>query len=357
MKILIPLSLLLAASVARASFVDDRDLTGGRRGPVFRANEVSTTLTPDRVELGDDPALTIQVLREVRGRLTPVTGLQFTTGAIATFAPRTDRFGVVRLGAACAGTPATVTVTAPLADERQYVTDDDEITYRVVAQVPCRGLARLIFKADSAGGQAVGIWQVAHLGETKLAAEVGLGFWNRRLQFIWPGDGDYYTGATVTLTRGDYWDVVGHEMGHAIYDFGGLGVFGGGAHKIDECYSDALALSEGWASYYSAWLMVDLRDPDAKFEYMVPRRAPLRFENIPGDVCKGPRNEWRVTGYFWDLVDYNVDGENSQSPFKFVWDAMFRKNARSMDQVRTLLLQRGLNAQIQETIWTLNFLQ
>lgn len=328
----------------------DRDLNP--RPPLRALQSAPLSMVPDRINVQDDPALTIQILREDHGRLTAVTGLNVLVNR--QLMSKTDARGALRLAPACAPLAAAqVNVVAELQDRYISVTDG-ETPYKVTAQVPCRGIVQLIYKQDSDGGQPLGIWQIAHHGEEKMAAEVGLGFWTSPIKFVWPGGGDYYNGE-VNITRGDFWDVVGHEMGHAIYDLGGLGVFGGGEHKIDQCYSDAMALSEGWASAFSAWVSVDLRDPDARFEYMVPRRAPIRFENIPADVCKGPKNEWRVTGYFWDLIDFNADHEDAQMMFKFVWDSMFKKNARTMSDVKNLLLQRGLDPRLQDSVWTLNF--
>ena len=156
-----------------------------------------------------------------------------------------------------------------------------------------------------------------------------LDFWNRQISLKWPSNGDYYSRGIVNISRGDYWDVVGHEIGHAIYDQANIGVMEGGSHRIDECYTPGLALSEGWASFFSAWVNISLNDFDAKFEYLVKRRAPVRFENIPTDVCSSHRNEWRVTGFLWDLIDHNNDQENIRLSFKTLWSLMLNQNFRT----------------------------
>lgn len=155
--------------------------------------------------------------------------------------------------------------------------------------------------------------------------------WWRKLKLHWPADGDYYSYAgNLYLTDGYHWDVVGHEIGHAIYDFASTGDFGGGPHRIDECYDKTLAFSEGWASFFSAATQVSINDPDAKFEFMVPRRAPLQIEHIPNDVCRGDTNEWRVYAALWDLVDrYEGDDDNFQMPFVIQWFAMQGPNQMS----------------------------
>jgi hypothetical protein len=144
-------------------------------------------------------------------------------------------------------------------------------------------------------------------------------------------------------------------MGHAIYDQAGIGGFGGGQHYIDRCYSEVLALSEGWASYFSAFVSADLRDVDAKFEYMVPRRAPIRFENIPADVCGSSTNEWRVNGFLWDLIDYHDDGETMSDAFVKLWNDTAGAHASSLVALKTRLIQKGWDADQLETIWKLNF--
>ena len=40
-------------------------------------------------------------------------------------------------------------------------------------------------------------------------------------------------------------DVVGRELGHALYDMANIDVMEGGAHRIDQCYSKRPRLSEG----------------------------------------------------------------------------------------------------------------
>jgi hypothetical protein len=99
-----------------------------------------------------------------------------------------------------------------------------------------------------------------------------------------------------------------NELGHAVMDGAMDAHTSGGSHKIDECYSAGLAWSEGWASFFSAAVNLSPDDADAKFEFMVPRRAPIRIENVPADVCKGPTSEWRVFAGLWDLYDRHDDG-------------------------------------------------
>jgi hypothetical protein len=334
---------------------DDSDLT---RGGLRLTPPPSSELAPDSVQVtpGNTP-LVIAVGRMDHGRMTAVSELPITlTSGSGTLRLLTDARGLVSLPARFQCSTGKMHVVAELMNEHfQVLSTHNSHTYRISTDLPCTGTAQLLFKSDSDAGQPLGIWQIATRARAALNAFIGLTFWRSRITFAWPGDGDYYSGGTVNLTRGDYWDVVGHEMGHAIYDLGGLGRFGGGQHKIDECYSTALALSEGWASFFSAWISINPNDPDAKFEYMVPRRAPIRFETIPADVCKGETNEWRVTGFFWDLVDLHQDGEAMNESFARLWNAMKGSRVGSASEAMIRLEKAGIDINGLRGTWTLNF--
>lgn len=158
---------------------------------------------------------------------------------------------------------------------------------------------------------------------------VGLAWWNRQLDTKWPAQGNYYSWGTVNLSNPEWWDVNGHEIGHAVHDLGINGRMGGGQHKIDECYTTNLAWSEGFASFISAAASLERNDPDAKFQYMVPRRSPIRIENVPADVCGGPSNEWWTGAALWDLYDTHEDGRDQAAvEFKPLWTALQKGNGK-----------------------------
>lgn len=213
----------------------------------------------------------------------------------------------------------------------------------------------LIYDEKSPAGELAGVWNIAKKAEVKMTDAGIINLWKRNVSIIFPANGDYYSGDRVRVTKGYQWDVVGHELGHAIYDQSKMGSFGGGSHRIDECYSEALALSEGWASYFSAWLKIDRSDADAKFEYMVPRRAPLHIETIPADVCQGPRNEWRVTGFLWDILDLNDDEEQVDQSFAKIWQATAEKRSKNISQMKDHLISSGMNAEQINALWEKNF--
>jgi hypothetical protein len=88
---------------------------------------------------------------------------------------------------------------------------------------------------------------------------------------------------------------------------------------------------------------------------MVPRRAPLRIEAIPADVCRGERNEWRVTTFFWDLIDLHDDGENSTRAFADTWNALKGTRVGSASEARRVLERVGFAPEILRAVWDLNF--
>tara|TARA_R110002072_G_scaffold534_7_gene4160 strand:+ start:61424 stop:62422 length:999 start_codon:yes stop_codon:yes gene_type:complete len=229
--------------------------------------------------------------------------------------------------------------------------------YEIIFNGSCSKSYDLIFENESEVGELAIIWDIMREASRKFK-ELGIQeSWNRKITVKWPSNGDYYQWGTVNITKGYQWDVVGHELGHAIYDMGNIGVFGGGAHRIDECYSHALALSEGWASFFAAWLKVNLQDEDAKFEYMVKRRAPIQFENIPSDVCEGEKNEWRVTGFLWDIIDYHDDQEQMNVTFKKMWEVTKGQNFKTTKKLAQHLIKNFVDRFDIEAVWLLNFMK
>lgn len=157
--------------------------------------------------------------------------------------------------------------------------------------------------------------------------QVPLDWWRNQIRTYWPVQGNYYTNYTVNLSGAEQWDVNGHEVGHAIYHQALNARSRGGQHKIDDCYNGTLALSEGFASFFSAAVFLQKSDPDAHFDkYLVPRRAPIRIENVPDDVCPGSTNEWRVSSVFWDVYDSNPDkGEQMSVGLRTIFEALGRR--------------------------------
>ena len=255
----------------------------------------------------------------------------------------------------CADNPGASVRGLLVFDNKHYRIMDRDV-YELDFRFKCGQEATLIFDTDRREGQIMAIYDIVETAIQKFQHSSLLGFWKRQISIKWPGRGDFYSAGVVNVTKGDHWDVVGHELGHAIYDQARLGRMGGGQHYIDRCYNEALALSEGWASFFSAWLSIDLNHPDAQFEFMVPRRAPVKFENIPSDVCAGQTNEWRVTGFFWDLIDHHEDGEQSRISFSDYWTLHFDKRIRETKQFAHILKNAGYDPVLINLVWEKNFL-
>jgi len=347
-------ALLTSAQASTAPLTDDSDLSGGARFAPLEL-PMGSVLRPDSILSEPIPSLSraeILIQRQDHGGIQPIVGLPLSSSSFNQ-ALISDASGAATWENCSAGANAKVQVQ--LRNTHLTVTESSA-PYSFTFTVQCG--TRTVVQAEevSTFGQALSLWTRVESARQKLQQTVGLDFWSRNLNFIWPSSGDYYSFGTVNITRGDHWDVVLHEMGHAIYDMGKIGAFGGGSHKIDECYSPALALSEGWASYFAGWAAINLDHPDAAFEYLVPRRAPIQIENVPADVCKGPTNEWRVTAFLWDLIDTHDDGESFDTGFETLWNALRNTRSASAGVAVQKLRSSGVSEQVLRSIWEQNFL-
>ena len=317
----------------------------------------SEFIKPDNVVLGSAVnGLSIQFVRLVKGIETPVEGLSFVTQIHNFNQSSYQRFTTDKDGKIADSNCIKNTFTATVAMESNYYSvANDGKPYDLVLNLKCGVEQKIIFNETTDAGQVIGIWQVAKKAENKIKSELGLDFWKTSIPFLWPEKGDYFDGTSVHLTFGHQWDVVSHEMGHAIYGMAAMGSFGGGEHYIDRCYENAIALSEGWASFYASWLNFKLDATDPGFPYMVPRRAPIKVENIPSDVCAHPTNEWRVIGFLWDLIDQNNDGEELSVPFSKLWNDTKGGHATSLADIKSRLITKGWDQHSLDSIWSLNF--
>lgn len=178
-----------------------------------------------------------------------------------------------------------------------------------------------------------------------LQTNADVAWWQKPLTVNWPGSSDHFSpwSWSLELTNAMAWDIVLHELGHAVMHGAMRAQSAGGAHKIDGCYSPALAWSEGWATFFAAAVRLSRGDADAKFEYLVPRRAPIRLENVPEDVCRGQTNEWRVAAGLWDLYDTHQDGSDG---FGLDFSALFKPlQGQAMGSLTTAwqLIAKDLN--------------
>ncbi len=369
---------IILATAIPTPTLEGKTITGGRIDALAAAKEVLARMNrptpfyefaqnlpkvmmsgdlihPDHIE--DEEAVTglaLTFVRMVNGIETPVEKLNFKSqlhadGGFQTY--QTDEKGFLQ-DLNCAKT--TFTLSIPLEAPRYSVTNGSG-SYAITFPTKCGVHQKIIFDEKTNNGQAVAIWQTAVKAEKKLFDEIGLDFWKRPIDFIWPAKGDFYDGDSVNLTLGYQWDVVSHEMGHAIYDRGRIGAFGGGEHYIDRCNDITLSLSEGWASFYAGWLNFALTDPDPGFQYMVPRRAPIKIETIPADVCGKSTNEWRVIGFMWDLIDQHNDGESLSIPFSKLWTDTSGSHVITPKGFYDQIIQKGEDRVQPTVIWNLNF--
>ena len=336
MKPLFALALtLLASGPSRAAQLDDSDLSD----PVLSAQSASALADEGRRD-GKAVVFPLSTL----GKPSSAGRPGFVTGRLLLIArdgkPAAGRFAKVRL--AGPGAPAAWTETA--ADGRFALTAAEGTSWRIRVSLDnrlweLRSDRRKAYEWESgavASGTDIGdISPAAGSQNAKLAVlhltyleaadflvrEADIRWWKTPLTVVWPGGSDYYLPGqwTLHLTNPLAWDVVLHELGHAVMDGAMDARPEGGSHKIDDCYSAGLAWSEGWASFFAAAVHLSPDDADARFEFMVPRRAPIRVENVPADVCKGPTSEWRVFAGLWDLYDRHADSETAALGFRPIW--------------------------------------
>jgi hypothetical protein len=100
--------------------------------------------------------------------------------------------------------------------------------------------------------------------------------------------------------------VIQHELAHSINSFFWKGYVlkdAGGDHAPDQCYTNGLGLSEGFANFVPHWVRFDRTATAPKMSYF-----DTNLENVPTDVCNGGANETRVAALFWDMYDTVQDG-------------------------------------------------
>jgi len=349
MKWISLISLLLVTQITFANVINDSDLSSGMMllevaSPDLKVDSINRY--PIRRNAVAFRAVIVQ--GEVETEIKDLSfNLSLNSKVMAT--------GEESIQSACESGDETFTATANLELEKFQINGPRSRRYNLKVEGKCGEGLILTFKYNSLAGQFFGVWNLASKITKKFKAIGRENFLRSKMGIIYPASGDYYNGR-VNVTQGYQWDVVGHEIGHSIYSKSRIGRSQGGRHRIDECYNKTLAFSEGWASFFSAWVSVDLNDPDAKFQYMVQRRAPLEIEHVPNDVCYGPTNEWRVYSFLWDLIDLNNDNENINISFLELWDLSVEKKFRSIVEYKEELLDSGFDPIIVNVVWDQNIL-
>ncbi|MBI3298432.1 MAG: carboxypeptidase regulatory-like domain-containing protein [Elusimicrobia bacterium] len=329
------LSLLVALPVRAA--VDDSDISGG--GKVSKTALSSETVAPRRF------ALKAAAAPKPEGTALTVSGRFLLTDPKGDSAPGREAVAVLLQGKKEAarvvtGSDGSFKLTAPKAGRYTAVLRLENARWSLVDEDSGKPHEWKAGDVDlSTGGVDLGELRpdpasengripLIHLLYLEALGTFGrlgldLAWWDRPLTVNYPASSDYYSGWALHLSDARAWDVNLHELGHAVMAKAMNARGGGGAHKIDECYTGGLALSEGWATFFAGVVRLSPDDADAKFEYLVPRRAPIRLENVPEDVCKGENNEWRVAAAFWDLYDSHPDGGDGIAlGFPRLWAAL-----------------------------------
>ena len=356
MKIILSLAFVLTFAVAaRSAVIDDSDFSK----PAASAKSASGLALEGRREEGarvftldsfGPSGVSVKSALAVTGRLV----LLDRAGAAYP-----ARLAKVRLDSETAwsqvGDDGAFTLTAPAAGSYKirvsldgprwnFRSDNGEPYEWESAPISAGTDAGTLSPAAGSENAKLGVLQLTYLEAVDfLSREATIDWWKDPLTVVWPGGSDYFSPGewTLHLTDPMSWDVVLHELGHAVMNGAMSTNTSGGSHKIDECYSEGLAWSEGWASFFAAAVRLSPDDADAKFEFMVPRRAPIRVENVPADVCKGSASEWRVFAGLWDLYDRHEDGLDKVAlGFGPIWKGVTSGTTSSVLDAYTLIAAR-----------------
>ncbi|MEX0798292.1 MAG: hypothetical protein WD025_02550 [Bacteriovoracaceae bacterium] len=345
--------LSLAPIFATSAIHDESDLSGGLNSPLeeaagfdfFRADKVEH----EKIETGRIGLRVILNTKE--GTQKTLKGFTHRFYFAGKFHNLKSEKEIIRVEA-CAKNSAKAVNVATLVEHPLFTIENHKgEPYEILFKLKCGQLTTLIFDWDSYGGQALGVRDTALRAVAKFKEIDRLDFWNEKIHIVYRSNGNFYDFEKVHVTDGYKWDIVAHELGHGVYHLARVGRGAAGEHYIDRCYGEGIAFSEGWASFFSAWLRFELNDPAPAFEFMVPRRAPLAIERVPSDVCKGPGNEWRVFAFLWDLIDHNNDDESSRISFQELWDFSRGKEYTGLSQFKEDLLNSGYDPVLVNLIW------
>jgi len=106
-------------------------------------------------------------------------------------------------------------------------------------------------------------------------------------------------------------DVVSHELAHTVNK--GYWVFpqnSGGPHDLTNCFTDGLALTEGFANFVAYWI-----EHNANSTNPIMPFTGMNLDTLPASItCTNETNEMRVAATFWDLFDIGFEsGANDDS--------------------------------------------
>jgi hypothetical protein len=110
--------------------------------------------------------------------------------------------------------------------------------------------------------------------------------------------------------------VVQHEIGHSIHSWywhGKMPPGSGGAHSLNQCYTNGLALTEGFADFLAYWTQFDRGQVKPVTTY-----ANYNIETPDNGPCAGPTNETWVSAAFWDMYDTTNDGTDVNTAYDYL---------------------------------------
>jgi hypothetical protein len=294
------------ASIAAARFTDDSMLSLPKAG-IFARIPPKPDFYPDIQDtLASAPnKAQIQIILDVDGVSTPIRGLRIQWGTQFT---QTDDNGLAEFPECSTAVEATAILRVDAAFQIEPLNKSKP--YIAHFPIVCGQGLLAKFENQSTGGEAFGAFRVARLAYDRIQQSAGSTGWRGFLKIVTHNGASYYDilKDIVFVSYGHEWDVVAHEIGHFVYDQFKIGEFGTGFHRVSSCYNSTLALSEGWASAFAAWLLFPTDAPNTSFKYLAGGGI-FQLESVPETVCKGPNNEWRVAAFIWDLLDQHDDGE------------------------------------------------
>ena len=133
-----------------------------------------------------------------------------------------------------------------------------------------------------------------------------------------------------------------------------------------DCSEKPIALEEGWASFFSAWVDQGLDSPDPIQDWNEESLAQQRLsiKSVPESfqyrygqtyqsvsVCEGPGNEMRVLSFLWNVVAPDGLGV----PFATLWNALAGQHLTSVEQLPHNLEGLGVDSKKLEPVWVKAF--
>ena len=136
-----------------------------------------------------------------------------------------------------------------------------------------------------------------------------------------------------------------HELGHQVAQRLSLFQGGGPQHYLDQCYSPDLALVEGWADFFAAWMVGDFVEDQPGFPGMF-------ILNPVGDFyCHGYTNETRTAAFLWGLFDRSTAHGTIRLDPALFFQAFQNRSFSSPEELRDALPELGVTKEQSDALW------